>query len=294
MDAGADPHGSDEGGRWFANQIDKLAASGIEDAHELAARLRIWWAAMCERGCEHFRANISRDELLNLHCPDLGKHLLEFARRLPPTVGDPKADAKSVLGGPGEGRPPLLCAGPAAQLEPATTLCRVVSAPAVVHDRYGYLTDAALSVYKNRPRELVEHIRQMDPDAVNRLLNQDAVFRGQLQVLFWADEAELTANGRGSMETIARYLGLAGDGDPEPHPGLVFRLVDPAVPRHVPSGFDAFDNKYFLPSSCRPGEPPPQYGRTKNLLPGANTPGAREVVTPAVRRVHVEYFDVVD
>ena len=183
--------------------------------------------------------------------------------------------------------PSVVCAGPPAT-PPSNLLVRLIHA----EDFYRY------NFREARPAEEPfgegKDIQQLKEWLDELLENHDVYYdtirepiQGKNSVAFWACQADIEEISDPSADRIRSLLGMDTLGIPSPHilvSTSTQQLEDNQIPRKVPTGWDAFDNKHFRPTSPSDNGDLPQIGQTYDLnheFPGEER-GAHELVTPPV------------
>jgi hypothetical protein len=173
----------------------------------------------------------------------------------------------------------MICAGPRAE-KYKKVLCRLIR-PIVAFER---LTDRRFSGPLPKdpggryvPEYLVVWASGLDnEEEYRRKLSGNKKIRGQLLATFWALEEDIESKIRGSHLDLGRILSLVGLSlSPGSFGGLgiLLRVEGSKVSKvFIPTGWDAFTNKYFWPQA-----PSSKFGWTRDLK--SRRKGVREVVT---------------
>ena len=192
----------------------------------------------------------------------------------------------------------VVCAGPPAT-PPSNPLVRLIRAD----DFYRYNSREA------RPPEKHfgdgQDIQQLKEWLDDLLEDHDLYYdiikepiQGKNPVAFWACQADIEEISDSTADRIRSLLGMDTLDISYPHilvSTSVQQLENNQIPRKVPTGWDAFDNKHFRPTIPSGSGDLPQIGQTYDLnreFPSEEK-GAHELVTPPVAIRLTEPYQVI-
>ncbi|MGK7886848.1 MAG: hypothetical protein AB4057_19750 [Crocosphaera sp.] len=243
----------------------------------------------------HLRQNIEYDTLFEI-ADDSHERLSNFVRKLNSISEiDPITKVRKAINNNCNNTPCVVCAGPSAS--PGTlTLVRLIHAQTA----YKYLGNKeTISSYPINPQTKTLDLKKLrdwtkficDPDIYHEQLQDDNLVRGQLPNSFWTTQEDIDTffqqNPNADVKRITAFLGIYSVGDNEPWLLIstsVDELENQNISRSVPTGWDGFDNPYFLPFSIKSEEgvslKTPEMGKTLDIE--NNQEGASELVTPPV------------
>ncbi|GEM_PF-7061116 len=262
--------------------FEKFVKSDVTNLNHQQTALS-WWSSitltLSKRG-RNIARNINNDVLFETTI-DRPRHMNGFASGLLAASGslNPMEQVKTTI----NDSDCMICCGP-----PAGTLVDELWRLLTVQTAFNHLASATgtpKTMGMVDPTLLKAWARDLDdPNIYHRKLDGTKLIRGQLRNAFWAPAEDIKKLGSSlNVERARKYVGWGPVPNDTPH--IFLRLLSTEVSeKHVPTGWDAFDNEYFL--APRLGD---DFGHTQDLETGGH--GSREVVTreiPVARTICAE------